>query len=286
MSKDAYYFSHDANAFSDPKIQRLVMSHGIEGYAFFFICIEMMRNEKDYMIDNDADSIAYHMRIDVSNAQAMLKKCLSIALFDIDGDKLFSTSFLRRMESADKLRNKRIEAGRKGGKVSKAQAPLKQNVSNAEALKERKGKETKVKETKEPLSGSDESQPDPMNDSHEPLCTVQEIGDQLEYKKFNRSGAQHIYDKFCGCGWMGKKGSIKCWKSTMTKWFLGKPYFIKLYSKDMAPQTGRPATFKNLGAEGSKAGYAKYEKIQAEQEAERQRLKDNPEPARSEDCPF
>ena len=50
------------------------------------------------------------------------------------------------MEKADELRNKRIEAGRKGGRVSKAQAPLKQKVSTAEALKETKGKETKVKE--------------------------------------------------------------------------------------------------------------------------------------------
>ncbi len=145
--KDAYYFGHDANAFTDPKIMRLRASLGLEGYGFYFAILELMRNEKDYILDiEDMDFLFFHLGIDQAKLKQMLSKCLAVGLFKQEGSKLFSDSFLVRMVEVDKIRAKRREAGRKGGKakqsLSKAKAKPKQNAST-------KGKESKEEKTKE-----------------------------------------------------------------------------------------------------------------------------------------
>lgn len=48
--KDAYYFSHDANAQDDPKCMVLIDQLGMEGYGIFWALIEKLRAEKDYKL--------------------------------------------------------------------------------------------------------------------------------------------------------------------------------------------------------------------------------------------
>lgn len=50
MKKDAYYFSHDANAQDDPKCMMLIDQLGMEGYGIFWALIEKLRAEKDYTL--------------------------------------------------------------------------------------------------------------------------------------------------------------------------------------------------------------------------------------------
>ena len=50
MKKDAYYFSHDANAQDDPKCMILIEQMGMEGSGIFWGLIEKLRAEKDYKL--------------------------------------------------------------------------------------------------------------------------------------------------------------------------------------------------------------------------------------------
>ena len=50
MAKDAYYFSHDANARQDPKILEMISVYGIEGYGRYWILVEMLREQSDYTL--------------------------------------------------------------------------------------------------------------------------------------------------------------------------------------------------------------------------------------------
>lgn len=145
MPKDAYYFSHDANAFNDPKIVKLRQSHGLEGYGVYFAILELMRNEKDYKLCIEDDSyLPFILKMEEAKLKQILSKCLAIGLFEQEGHKLFSNSFLSRMSAVDKMRKKRRDAGRKGGN---AKAKLKQNSSNE--LKER---DDKIKEQSKSLN--------------------------------------------------------------------------------------------------------------------------------------
>ncbi len=50
MKKDAYYFSHDANAQDDPKMMILIEHLAMEGFGIFWALIEKLRAEKDYKL--------------------------------------------------------------------------------------------------------------------------------------------------------------------------------------------------------------------------------------------
>ena len=144
MAKDAYYFSHDSNAHTDPKILKLRMALGWEGYGIYWAIIENLRNQETYCIcESEFMFLTLSLAIDEAKLKQMLSKCLDVKLLEISEGKVFSPSLLRRMERADEIRNKRKIAGAKGGKAkANAKATLKQNPSI-------KGKERKEKEIKE-----------------------------------------------------------------------------------------------------------------------------------------
>ncbi|MDQ7860585.1 DUF4373 domain-containing protein [Peribacillus frigoritolerans] len=51
MSKDAYYFTHDSNARHDPKVTAMRGVYGSEGYGWYWMLIEMLRESNDYKLD-------------------------------------------------------------------------------------------------------------------------------------------------------------------------------------------------------------------------------------------
>ena len=118
--KDAYYFSHDSNARNDQRLIKVRMKYGMEGYGIYFGIIEIMREQEDYIIsESDIESVAYDLRVE----KDMIKDLLyNHRLFEIRRDAVrkeaffFSKSLKRRMEKLDLIKQKRADAGRKGGK--------------------------------------------------------------------------------------------------------------------------------------------------------------------------
>lgn len=142
--KDAYYFSHDSNARNDIKILRLRRSLGLEGYGIYFCLIEMLREQDDYKMSmSSIPDIAFELHTSDEKVKAVV---CAFDLFVIDNDEFFSARLNRSMQEYKSLKTKLSEAGRKGG-LSKAKAGLKPSQSPPLALKERKGKEIKEKET-------------------------------------------------------------------------------------------------------------------------------------------
>lgn len=149
MPKDAYYFSHDANAHTDPKILKLRMALGWEGYGIYWAIIENLRCQENYSIcESEFMFLTLSLAIDEAKLKQVLSKCLEVNLLQVIDSKVLSPSLLKRMEKADEIRNKRKIAGAKGGKAkANAKATLKQNSSI-------KGKEKKGKEIKEDIKDS------------------------------------------------------------------------------------------------------------------------------------
>lgn len=149
MKKEAYYFSHDANAKDDPKILQLRMHLGWEGYGLFWGLIELLRNQPDYKMQKHYMSIAFALQTDQKKIESLVN---DFDLFARDEQYFWSESLLKRMElkeeRSEKMRN---AANKRWNKESDAKAMQKHSLSNAEAmqLKERKGKEIKVNEIKE-----------------------------------------------------------------------------------------------------------------------------------------
>ena len=143
MKKEAYYFSHDANAKDDPKILQLRMHLGWEGYGLFWGLIELLRNQPDYRMQKHYMSIAYALHTDEKKIESLVN---DFDLFARDEEFFWSKSLLKRMElkeeKSEKMRN---AANKRWNKESDAKAMHKHSKSNAEAMQL---KESKVKESK------------------------------------------------------------------------------------------------------------------------------------------
>lgn len=138
MKKDAYYFSHDANAMDDPKCMLLIDQLGMEGYGIFWGLIERLRQEKDYKLPTMIiPSLAKRWSTSTEKVQTVVSK---YGLFVMEDDGFFS----------ERLRRSMVEKSQKGSKSA-----LIRWYGNATAMqndaikgKERKRKERKGKEKK------------------------------------------------------------------------------------------------------------------------------------------
>lgn len=102
MKKDAYYFSHDSNAWSDTKILKLRVIYkdkALWAYGLFWIILERMRDESEHKLHYDSiDEIALYSQCNSDEVRMYIDVCIKIKLFESDGNYFWSTSFLKRME--------------------------------------------------------------------------------------------------------------------------------------------------------------------------------------------
>ena len=138
MTKDAYYFSHDANARNDQKLLAVRIKYGMRGYGIYFGIIEIMREANAYLLPSNYETIAYDLREPVEDIKSIIHDFGLFKTSD-NGKSFHSESLKRRMEHLEDIRVKRIEAGRKGG--------LSKSLANAKQMSSSKGKESKGKES-------------------------------------------------------------------------------------------------------------------------------------------
>lgn len=142
MNKDAFYFPHDSNARNDQRLLKARMKYGMEGYGVYFGIIEILREQSNYKLPISAfESIAFDLRVDVKIIKYLVMGECNLFEYDGNTDEFYSKSLKRRLERMDELKQKRAEAGRKGGKAT---AKLKQKIGTAKALNKTKQDKTKL----------------------------------------------------------------------------------------------------------------------------------------------
>lgn len=108
--KDAYYFPHDSNARNDPNILAMRSVYGWQGYGWYWMLIEMMREQSDYRLPLNKymiDALAMQMQCDRNAAQKFIDDCVKeFQLLASDGSFLWSESLLRRMAKYDEKSEK------------------------------------------------------------------------------------------------------------------------------------------------------------------------------------
>ncbi len=154
-NKDAYYFSHDSNARHDPKIMALIEEYGLTGYAYFFTLIEILREQKNYILPFYlVNCLAKEWQTHNSpiSTERILQSMVQLQLLNKNDIGFFSPSLCDRMLKLDEMRKKRSDAGMVGAKVlwqthSKRMANAKQRMaSKVKESKENKSKEKEIKQ--------------------------------------------------------------------------------------------------------------------------------------------
>ena len=157
MKKDAYYFSHDSNARHDEKILAMRSVYKCQGYGWYWVIIEMMRDANAYRLKCEGKywhhAIAQELQTEPATALEFINDCVNeFGLFKTDGQFIWAESLLRRMEEREaKSELARQSANHRWHPKKKRTKSADANASKNDAIKEIKGKETKENEIKTTL---------------------------------------------------------------------------------------------------------------------------------------
>jgi phage anti-repressor protein len=145
--KDAYYFSHDANARHDPKIIKMISSYGMEGYGWYWVIIEMLREQDNYKLSindqTDIDVMVSQTNGDPQKIKKYIDDCIKVfKLFKKSKKYLWSSSLSNRMIKMNEKREKgRKAANKRWDRECQNDAKGIPNRCQTDTLKEKKVKE-------------------------------------------------------------------------------------------------------------------------------------------------
>jgi hypothetical protein len=152
MPKDTFYFSHDYNSRNDEKIKKLIRKHGMQGYGIFWAIVEELYNNAN-ALHLDYDGIAFDLRTESDIIKSVLH---DFDLFVFNGDNFGSLSVQNRINNRQDKSQKARDSAYSRWNKNKIDANAVQTQSDSNAIKERKGKEIKGKESKESKPSIDE----------------------------------------------------------------------------------------------------------------------------------
>jgi hypothetical protein len=151
VAKDAYYFPHDSNARNDPKICHMRSVYGSQGYGWYWILIEMLRDEEAYkmQLKNGINAFAMQAQCDYNAAHEFVYACIKeYDLLKSDEVSFWSESLIRRMFVKDEKSEKaRAAALLRWGKDD-ANAMRTQCERNASKEEENRKEKSKKEEKK------------------------------------------------------------------------------------------------------------------------------------------
>lgn len=122
MGKDAYYFFHDSNARNDPKILAMRSVYGAEGYGWYWMLIEIFRDDSVYKIPMNKytyPTLAMQLHCDCTTIERYVDDCCTSfvdshgSLLAKNDEFLWSPAFLKRMGLVDGKRAKNRNAANK-----------------------------------------------------------------------------------------------------------------------------------------------------------------------------
>lgn len=156
MAKEAYYFSHDANARHDPKIKALVLRYGMSGYGCYWVIVEMMREQGDYRLPKKAwmwSAIASELIMTPEQAESFVTDCVNeFELFQADDTHFWSDSLMRRMKKRESFNDQMRENGKKGGR------PRNEQPENQNETRMKPDDNQQVTENNQPVSNENQSE--------------------------------------------------------------------------------------------------------------------------------
>lgn len=82
------WFKHDSDANRDPKLEKLLMKYGAEGYAAYWLCLELIaapidKTNLNFELEHDAEILAYRLKMDSVKVEEIMHYMVGLSLFEI-----------------------------------------------------------------------------------------------------------------------------------------------------------------------------------------------------------
>lgn len=113
--QEIYWFKHEGNAHRQQAIMAMRTIYGSEGYGWYWILIEMMREAEDYKLGligkYDMVSLAKETETEQERIKEFITDCIKeFKLFDSDGESFWSPMLTDKMIAYDAIVEKRKQA--------------------------------------------------------------------------------------------------------------------------------------------------------------------------------
>lgn len=209
--KDTYYFSHDFNARSDPKLQEVLFEHGVAGIGIYWILIENLYEQNGILPLTYCKSIAFALRVESKVIESII---FDFNLFENDGEKFWSNSVNARMGKRKEIKEKRKKAAIsswESRRIKQMQSKPDAHAMDCNAIK---GKESKGNN----ISISEDIEREEAKTAKR-FCppTLQEVQAYIQKKGYTVD-AEAFIAFYQSKNWMIGKNKMKDWKSAMVTW--------------------------------------------------------------------
>lgn len=100
------WFKHDTNSNRDAKLEKVLMRYGAEGYALYWLCLELIAEPIDkhnltFELEHDSEILANRLKMDSARVEEIMKYMTSLGLFEFDT----ATQRLTCLKLANRLEN-------------------------------------------------------------------------------------------------------------------------------------------------------------------------------------
>lgn len=149
--KESFYFPHDYNAISDPKMTLLLLEGGLSAVAIYWIIIELLHQQPSWKISIQAFEwcIRFYSHFEAENQQLLNKiqhALITSQLLLKEGDFIFSQRVLENKKNRENISKARSEAWKKSAERRANSTIVEQNSTRVQqnSTKERKRKEINI----------------------------------------------------------------------------------------------------------------------------------------------
>ena len=96
----AAYFPHDYNARTDPKLQEVIMTHGMAGIGVYWCIVEMMYEQGGRLPTKSINSIAYNLHTSADIVRSII---YDFDLFVVESDEFMSNAVKSRIVKKEEI---------------------------------------------------------------------------------------------------------------------------------------------------------------------------------------
>jgi hypothetical protein len=200
--KKTYYFQHDYEPTSDPKIQYILSVYGGLGYGLWWRIVEMLHSSDIHKIQNKKYvivGIADQMKCDPEFVNNFINTCVNdVQLLVQDQEYIWSERVMKNIGKMEDISQKRKEAGLLSAQKRQEQATsVEQVLTSVEQIPT---KENKIKEKKP---------------------TLEDVVRYFTDNGYREELGRRAYDYYEAGEWKDRNGrEVKNWKQKMNaNWF-------------------------------------------------------------------
>lgn len=206
--KKTYYFQHDFEAISDPKIQYVIAKFGGVGYGLWWRIVEMLHQDENNKLpikDYICFAIANQLKCEQNEVEDFIACCINnVQLLQSDGEYFWSDRVLKNVGKMQELKEKRSQAGKKSAEKRIDNQQVTTSVEQVlTSVEQNPTKEKKIKEKKYNIP------------------SVDEVVSYFIENGYTDTSARIAYNYYDAGGWCDSRGKkVLNWKQKMRgMWF-------------------------------------------------------------------